>query len=452
MSVFCVGAQRARWAIVACAAAVLPACTRGGEEPREAATPSDDFASRHTSFRRARIVVGDAERTRLTIIDAEDDEVVAELPLEEPADVEATESGTFAVVRPRSASAAGSATATPTAPSSTSAESGRARLLYGGVAIVDHVDHIHIYKYPARLLDQVLPPARLHVREGLAAALGTSDPSGQQAAMWIAREDEMVRGAPLSPVALAERPPHGGFAVPLSSSAVLVTRAAAAGVAPDSLEVRTETGALQAGPFACEGASAHVALGGAHVVSCNDEVLLLRTEGGTFDVRRVPATGTPAGALVAAPAARYAIARVGTRAIAFDSVAAVRVEAPPEATGGAEVCDVGADAAHPDRAVMLLSDGSIRSWTPNAASHDGDVQVSVISPFGCSDPVRPRLATAPERAYVTDPSLGRVIDVDLRRGKVSKAFEVGGRPSSIAIVGVDAKNANVAPGAAHDGF
>ena len=117
----------------------------------------------------------------------------------------------------------------------------------------------------------------------------------------------------------------------------------------------------------------------------------------------------------------------------------------------ADACAFGLEQRDGSRIVVLGADGVLRDFALDASSAGSGVRSSgrLVAPFACGAPATPELALTPERAYVSDPGAGVVHDIDLRTMRRIRGYPVGGKPGPMAILGLDLKNANVAPGAEH---
>jgi hypothetical protein len=406
---------------LASAAALFAACAA---EPAAPAPPPgpDPTAGRHTSWRRLRALVADAATGRLSVFDAEDDEFIATLDVGAPATLAATDTGNHALAL----------------------TADRAHFVDAGVSIVDHVDHIHIYKFPPELRPFALPAgagARFASNGGWVAGLPAA---GQNAAAVLAvREDDVAKSEAPPMLSFAVGPEAPRAALPLGGG-LLVARAGG-----------VEAWPTPAGPpsplAACDGARGATSAGARAAVACADGLLFVRHEGGAYATSKVdypPGDRPTPGRLRAHPARAIVLGDLGPRALVVadaDAATARALELP------GEVCDAFLEPARGEHAVALTAEGAV--LTVELASGLVVRRVEVVAPFDCAAPgARPHLAVAPERAYVTEPGAGKLYDVDLAAGRVALALDVEGTPNEIVVLGLDLRNANVAPGAAHDGF
>jgi hypothetical protein len=386
-------------------------------------TPADP-APRHTSFRRVRVLVSDATAGRLWVIDAEDEEVIATFDLPAPVTLDVTHTGAHGLLRGPDG----------------------LRFLDAGVTIVDHDDHIHIYKAQPRLRPLALdrgPVVGVASGQGrIAAAFGGPAPS----AVLL---DEAALAAPDAPMLRPIPPPTAPLPpLPLGPHIVRV------GVPGDPERV-------VAAPAAGEGAE--IELGRCPGVRdarnddrrvalvCEDGLLLITTDAGAPRAARLayPA-GLAAGPRLARLHARQAAVLVDAGPRGFlvlgDGEAARPLTPTPALT--ADVCDFDLDTGEDAALVALGADGRVHHIRlANGATRSTG---PLTAPFACANATRPRLAVAPERAYVSDPEGGRVHDVDLVTMTRARAYPLaGGRPGPLVVLGVDPKNAHVAPGGEH---
>ena len=85
--------------------------------------------------------------------------------------------------------------------------------------------------------------------------------------------------------------------------------------------------------------------------------------------------------------------------------------------------------------LVIMSDGEIRAYnahTTDIFSAARDIFNGEINP---DDWTRPHLATAPGRIYITDPSAGEVLELDVHDLEVLRRWGVAGKPTKIAFAG-----------------
>ena len=86
--------------------------------------------------------------------------------------------------------------------------------------------------------------------------------------------------------------------------------------------------------------------------------------------------------------------------------------------------------------LVVMSDGELRMYD----AHDAELVVSTTGILSDEiDPgfwARPHIATAPERIYITDSAAGEVMELDAHDLEVIRRWNVAGKPTKIAFVGV----------------
>ncbi|EYF01667.1 hypothetical protein [Chondromyces apiculatus] len=412
------------WLSLLLCASGAAACDGGDDGDPAAPTPPI-----HPAWRRTRLVVADADAPQIEVIDIEFGESVGTLPLAVPAlDLVVSGSGEHVLAT----------------------HLGGADVIYPGISLLDHSEgatdsdaaHIHVYKFPPRLLDyaltgtgvpramayahrfSVLFPGELNVRSPLAlsfdeqallaepptppeaweipmtARIDTAIPlgddllvAGDTGLMARSGDDayvELARDCPTPPVARA----GGSVAVACSEELVRVE--------PPASHETTRTFFHEAGaprPLALTG---HVA-----------RALVLAYAGGT-SVDRHDFTGDP----LSSPHTRSAL------------------------TLPAEACDLALDPAHGETLTVLSPDGVVRLLDAD----DGALlaEQAVVAPFSCADAVRPRLAQAPARAYVSDPARREIHALSLD-GALDPVgiWPLQVVPSSLAVAGIDEATRNL---------
>jgi hypothetical protein len=403
------------------AVALFAAACADGPAASPPAEP-DSTVGRHPSWRRLRALVADATTGRLSVFDAEDDEIVATLDVGTHASVAELDTGNHALAL----------------------TADRAHFVDAGVSIVDHVDHIHIYKFPPKLRPFALPigpSARFASNGGWLAGLPGRGP--EAAAVLSLREED---------VAKSEAPPTLSFEVGAEAPRAVLPLG-------DRLLVARAGGVEEwpapAGPpaplAACDDPRGATSAGPRAALACADGLLFVRPEGGAYATAKVayPAgLGAPPGRLRAHPTRSTVLGELGLRALMVadaDTASAHLLDLPSDG------CDAFLEPARGEHAVVLTAEGAL--VVIELASGLVVRRVEVVAPFDCAaTAARPHLAVAPERAYVTDPDAGKLHDVDLNAGRVALTLDVEGTPNEIVLLGLDLRNANVAPGAAHDGF
>jgi hypothetical protein len=381
----------------------------GGESDPEA-----DYQPRHFSWRRVRIVISDAQSGRLSLFDAEDEAVTHSFDTGGPATVEPSFTGDHAVVT----------TATGV------------RLISSGVSILDHVDHVHVYKDVPRLLD---------------VTIGTSRPASSSAngehllfsfaGTNVATNAVLVNERKQPPSSIELSLGAGGKAILLSTGLLEFGVAGALGWRPFDMVPSGEPREVPGAPTSCTNAGLSRAVAGHAVLACSSGFLNVHESAGvvTTGFLANPAGGT-AMELMLHPLWPALTARTTTTGMLhFPTVDSGTQPTPWALPAGA--CDVALDPGAGDRLVILSATGEVR-----LTLRDGSplkLVGKVLPAFTCENPVRPRIAVAPERAYLVDPRSSELVDIDLRTAKVAARYTVPGQPAGLAILGLDPRNAGL---------
>lgn len=391
----------------------------GSPESGAGGSPGDEPAP-HPSWRRARLVVADASSRELELIDVEFGESVARLELDAvPTELVVTHSGEHVLA----ATAEG------------------ARLIYAGVAVLDHSEgasdsaepHLHVYKYPPSLLELGFDLASPRVAS---AARASAVSSGDEAQALLFEDASLFDDAPPSPVRLEGLragagpvlPIEGGFLVETAAGVAHLVRAEASSSTPEHLADCADVGARASvaarAAFACDQALLFVdASSGASPATVSvglpaplDERASIALHVDRSDV------------LVATPEGAWIVAANGTTPLAL---------ALPS-----RACDLGFEPAHAESVTALAADGVLYQLdaSTGALLH----QAAVVEPFDCESPLRPRLAQAPQRAYVSVPSGARILELRLDDGlSALPGFDTAVVPALIVVAGIDVDDRNL---------
>jgi hypothetical protein len=387
-------------------------------------------AERHTSWRRARVLVGDGRGGSLHVIDIEDEEVIAELDVGGPAALHATESGDYAV-------AAGAS---------------EVRIIRSGVAIVDHTDHIHIYKSPPKVLDLSLPGASpgafVSREEWMSVFFDGSEQSGASGQAVMVKEPSLNGESP-EIVTLPPVDPHRGIAAPLGDAfLVSFPPEGERGSLPLGLNVLGADGEIIEGvPSPCPGLSGQAAVGGEIAFACDDGLLLVGRDGGAITARKLP--------YPSADARSFTLRSHIERTVLIGEFGgSTLIEIEPENGASrafdfpAPVCHFALEPGRGEQVIVLAADGSV--YELDLATSAIAARAAAVPAFQCDDALRPGLALAPDYAYVTDPAGGEIHELQLGSLAITRSYHVGGAPSAVVMMGLNARNVNIAPGAAHD--
>ena len=383
------------------AAAMLLAAACGAQDAVVAQETEAPEAERHTSWRRVRVAAAEASG-RVHLYDAED-ELVTDVVDAPAGALLATASGQHAVILPASGAPA--------------------LALWSGVSIIDHDDHIHVYKFPAELR-----PFPLGERRSVAVASAASDVLfvDEAGAVLHLNEDAVVKdGAAALRITWAAQARR---AVPLAGEVVVIGE--------DGVLHRGGE-ALEGAP--CVGAGAVATAPGRAVVACGDGLLSLVAG------EKPGRLGAPAGIETLALGAGEAgpvVALTGEGALHVAS----EVGAPFRVLAPRGWCRVAVDPGAPQRLVGLTEAGEVRVL--DAAEGRVLLTVPVAPAAACGAAEGALLAVAPDRAYVASPGRPALLEVDTETGATVE-HALAGAPVALTVLGVDVRNANVAPGAEH---
>lgn len=357
--------------------------------------------SEHPSRLRIRIAVADRDAPSLVIYDVADRELAATLSLDAPAEaLVASQSGDTALAL----------------------SGGRAQVVVGGVAIIPHKDHIHIFKSrPSLLGAAVVRPGAVTTTfaEGKWGLFFAGEEGSASTALTLS-ESAWMRGTHEA-VEVARADPHRGFVVSVGGE---MHASRAQEIVAGGLECHEITAAASAGSIA--------------VLACREGIVIAEPGVPARSPIALPAGMRP-GALVAQARTPFAIARDAERVALIDLDAGTAVEL--SFVSGA--CEVTLETGTEPRVVALTSAGTLEVVDlPGLARRS----FPATPAHACSDRARPRLVASPGRAWVTVPTRGTVDEIDTASGVVLRAIPVGGVPGAIALLGLEARNADLAAG------
>lgn len=380
------------------------------------AGPDDGPSQRHFSWRRVRVLVGDAETGRLSLFDAEDEEVTHRFEGGAPGALHASFTGDHALL---------------VLPSG-------ARLLSSGVSIWEHIDHVHVYKDTPRLrpepvTDAATPVTGVHANDHYLLLTHPGGTDFERATLV----HEARAGAP-APRELHRLP------LPLPSGLLsLQRRPAAATLLPWPM---ADGDTAPASPWPVDEPGRPVELPGCmelrQAAGAGPRVALACAEGFlSLDVStaRTSFAAEPrargARALLVHPNVAGWFARLEDDSLVHVDGASARPVRLPDG-----LCDLALDPGTGQTLIGLTRRGDVVALAPDGR-HTAAVSAAVPA-FDCAAPLRPRLGVAPERAYLTDPSAATLVDVDLRARRVAGRYPIGGRPGGIVVLGLDPRNAS----------
>ncbi|MCW5834047.1 MAG: hypothetical protein KIS78_16730 [Labilithrix sp.] len=390
---------------------------------------SDDASSApaekpHVSRLRVRVAVADLRAPTIAFYDVADREVVGRLTIDAPvASLVGSQSGDTALAVPK--------------------DGGGVRVLGGGVAVIPHKDHIHIFKSPPEVLGDPVPGAGAAAStfaDGQWGIFFEGDPAGAggAAAALALTEEPWVQGTRV-PVDVAAPTPHRGFTIPFGGG-YLVSRPQASGGPVAGGADLVVAGSAPQPLVECPEMTSAASSGAVVAFACRDGVVLLGPD-------RV------AGAPVALPDGMkpYELAALAEQPFLLGRDPAGRVFALELATRVAralplegEACDAVLEIGTTPRGVVLTSAGNVERFA--LASDERRTTVAAVPAFACSDPERPRLAATPGRAWITSPASGELLEVDTSAGATVRRISVGGAPGPIAVLGLAARDADLSTG------
>jgi hypothetical protein len=367
------------------------------------------------------LIVADADNPRVHVLDLEDESVVVSLPLAGSVSFAESEARDHLLLLSLD---------TPTV-----------QALWAGVSVVNHDEgfdtpHLHIYKFEPELL--TLPAVDLRVREAFARDEVVSLISAQQGTYWF-REPELtppavpeLRDVPDIGAALRRAIPDGaGWLVAAVSS----------DGAERVMAVDAEGAMLE--DYGTCGTGAAAAGWSFTAFACDDDVLRIsRLPAGQAAVERIRLGGGSKPASLASYPAHAALLIVDDQGGAW--VHDASQEARPLAARKS-LCELALEPAQGLDAVALSADGFLELI--ELASGNVSAALKVSEPFDCDGSLRPRMALSPERAFVSLPTTGGVVDVRLPELRILRSHFTPGTPSDLAVVGVDPRTRNLGLGA-----
>ncbi len=372
---------------------------------------------------RGRLLVADGVDGKLTVIDLDDGTTPGTFTLEGPAsaygDAEDPLGFGFLVQRTKNVT----------------------QLVSSGIGFEEHDGHFHIGKTAPTLLSARITgatPTHFVQHDGWATIFNDGDGSAdflQTSALAIGMVQPRRHSTGLAHhgVALVAQgqllastpdpvdPPAGSSRLPIGVSARLTS------------ELSTRTGEFNDCPrLHGEGSSdTRVAFG------CSDGVLVLEWSGAAFTPRKIAnpagtAASTRVGTVLGAHGLEVFVGNFGAEALSIiDPVAGTLTPVP------LPVAALGFKLFHAEHVIVLTLDGKLRKLDPKTGASQGE-PVDVIAPYAMAPSgegaVRPSLTLGVDRAYVSDPRSGQVIEVDLEHWEVERTFEVGGAPGSLSVI------------------
>ena len=386
----------------------------------------EDHAGEEQDKALGRLLIGDGERGALSVIDLESGEVAQDRfdLVERAGRIYPTKSGRFAIA--------------------VSSDANTAHLLDGGIFLEAHGDHHDLVEVPAQRLGIELEGDRpVHLYVGGEWAAIFYDGSGD---VVLVNEHELEeQGAAYVPVRFNVGPHHGA-AVPLEHDLIATTikhpdfPANPDARLPIGAEIRDMDGNVQYRAEGCDklhgdAGNGHVAVfgcvGGALAVEAHDgeygDVFVAAPEGSPEDFRLTSVWGYPGLDHFFALGSAVGLYLVDPEEGAMEQLIPATEELRP----------IQVAFSHDGEALLVvMSDGELRMYD----AHDADLLASnsgfLTSPVETGFWARPHLASASGAIFITDSVGGKVLQLDTHDLEVAGHWDVAGKPTKIAFVGI----------------
>ena len=386
----------------------------------------DDHADGHGEAMIGRLLVGDGEEAKLSVIDLEHGEVdQASFDLGSRAGrIYATKSGRYAIA--------------------VSPDANTAHLFDGGIFMEPHGDHFDLVEGDVRKLPVDLSgdrPVHLYVDGEWAAIF--YDGSGEVALINEHELEEM--GDNYVPVKMNAGPQHGGT-VPLAHDlfATTIKHPEYPGNpdarSPIGADIRDLDGNILYSAEGCEGLHGDAGNGHMAAFGCVGGVLVLEADHGEYSHVFVPAPdGSPDDFRLTSVWGYHGLHHF----FALGSAVGLYIVEPED--GVMEQFIPSTDALSPIQVALgqggetlfvVMSDGELRMYD----AHDLDLLASksgfLTTPVETGFWARPHLATANGAVFITDSVGGEVLQLDGHDLEVVNHWDVDGAPTKTAFVGI----------------
>jgi hypothetical protein len=378
----------------------------------------------HPAWRRARVLIADAEAPVVQVYDVEFEELVEPVELPEPAQgLTLADGAEYLLV-------SGPTSVTP---------------VYVGVSILDHsegaedsdVPHLHVYKYPPTPVAVDLPSSAQPLVGAFGRELAIATPSGDTFSALRFQDSALLDPETFEPTASSLPLAALDAIVPVPSGFVVLAGDVLSIVSPDLVPAeRMAASAPCAGGF---GPLAHAA--DRAILGCADGVALVSVQGSAASLTRLGSRRPTSVALhVDRPEIVVADGSASLERFQLGDSGAEGALSPLVAS--AEVCDVLFEPGHGDVLLTLSSDGAVR--TLDAESGEELALAALTGSFACDDSVRPRLAAIPARAYVLLPEQRELVElwVDAELRELTRTT-VPGAPRALVTAGLDLETRNL---------
>ena len=389
----------------------------------------DDDAASATAH--GRLLVGDGESGQLSVIDLESGAV-----MQDAFDMGARAGRIYATGSGRYAIAVAS-------------DANTAQIYDGGIYMEEHGDHSERVENAVRRLDVDLSgdnPVHLYVADEWSTIY--YDGSGDVA---LVNEHELEHDGDSYVPGKINAGPHHGAAVPLEGDVFAVTVQHPDYASspedyrlPESVAIRDAAGmTLYAAAAKCPDLHGDAGNGHMAVFGCTGGALMVEAHDGEYADAFIPA---PAGA-----ADDFRLTSVWgyhdlDHFFALGSGVGLYLVEPE--MGTMEQVIPATEALRPIQVALsydgelllaVMSDGEVRMYD----AHDADLLASARGILSeAIDPgfwARPHIATAPGRVFITDSGAGEVIALDAHDLEVVRHWDVSGKPTKIAFVGIKGK-------------
>ena len=374
-----------------------------------------------------RLLVGDGEGAGLSVIDLESGEVHQDqFDLGSRAGrIYSTASGRYAIA--------------------VSSDANTAHIFDGGIFLEEHGDHFNMVEADIRRLGANLGGDRpVHLYVGGEWATIFYDGSGDVA---LINEHELEHDGDAWMPVMTNAGAHHGAAVPLEGDLFAITVQH-----PDFLqnpeeyrlpigaEIRDVDGNVLHGAEGCPDLHGDAANGHVAMFGCTGGVLALEAHDDDFEDRFIPAPeGSPDDFRLTSVWGYEGLDHF----FALGAAVGLYIVEPEE--GEMEQFIPATDALRPiqvafsydgELLLVVMSDGEIRMYD----AHDAELLASTDEVLSDDiDPdfwARPHIATAPGRIFITDSAAGEVIALDNHDLEVVGHWDVAGKPTKIAFVGI----------------
>ncbi|MFN3987557.1 MAG: hypothetical protein ACK4KV_18870 [Rhodocyclaceae bacterium] len=315
----------------------------------------------------------------------------------------------------------------------------------GGLWQEDHVDHLHDYQQPPRLLGFSLAgPRPTHYEvHGVKAALfmdGHAD-SGRNAEVLVFGDDDI--GAARIDARLALSLPMHGTAE-LRGQYMLSTyrEPQAASTLPEQVELYRREGSgyafVQRFAEPCPGLHGSIVSGAYTLFGCTDGVLVVEQQGDAFSARKLanPSAlpeGGRIGSFVGAEGRANVVGIAGSRLFDIDPAAGTLtpIAWSEERTRRAQTFD--GDGRH----LLVLDDTGTVHLLDAEAGWQSRAALPAVSAMPSASPFPAIVASkARDRVYVADPAGHRIVVIDPARAVLDTPIGVSVSPTTLAWLGI----------------